>query len=204
MNTRSTPKINVIMAITTTLVSHLFVSSFKEYKYCNVTKDIIKKPIFSNELIKTINYAYESTYNEKNIGQAYLQSLKIARLIYTIIINDRFGIKRKIYSLIDKVTKKRFGSLASYSTHINSPNLNFLNLNHQTWNHPCFKEKTYSYSFDDLIDISYDECLTIIKQIDKVLYQNQNIESLLLVIPNKSYLTGLPLEENKKMRYFEY
>ena len=176
----------------------------KEYKYCNVTKDIIKKPIFSNELIKTINYAYESTYNEKNIGQAYLQSLKIARLIYTIIIHDRFGIKQKIYSLIDKVTKKRFGSLSSYSTHINSPNLNFLNLNHQTWNHPCFKEKTYNYSFDDLIDISYDECLTIIKQIDKVLYQNQNIESLLLVIPNKSYLTGLPLEENKKMRYFEY
>ncbi len=176
----------------------------KKYKYCNVSKDIIKKPIFSEELIKAINYTYETTYNEKNIGQVYIQSLKVAKFIYTIIINDRFGWKRKLYSLIDKVTKKKFGNLASYSTHIDNPNLNFLNLNHQTWNHPCFKEKTYNYSFDDLIKISHDECLNIINEIEKVLYQNQNLNSLYKIIPNKSYLTGLPLEENKKMRYFEY
>ena len=40
----------------------------KEYKTCNVSKDIIMNPKLSIDLITLINMVYEETYEEKNVG----------------------------------------------------------------------------------------------------------------------------------------
>lgn len=176
----------------------------KDYKYCNVSKDIIKSPIFDNELINLINETYHDVYNEDHIGYYYKKSVNIAKIKYSIFINDRFGIKRFFYKIIDKITRRRFGCLSAYSTHINDINENFLNLDHKVWNHPSFQDKTYNYSFDDLLEISLKKCLKIIEVVNGVLYKNNDIELLKKVIPNISYSTGLDLDNNRSMHYFEY
>lgn len=176
----------------------------RDYKYCNVSKDIIKKPIFDDKLINLINETYHNVYNENKIGYYYKKSINSARIKYTLFINDRFGIKRFFYKIIDKITRHKFGYLSAYSTHINDINESFLNLYHNVWNHPCFQDKTYNYSFDDLLEISLEKCLKIIEAVDNVLYKDNDIESLKKVIPNISYSTGLDLDNNKSMHYFEY
>lgn len=176
----------------------------RDYKYCNVSKEIIKNPIFDDELINLINETYHDVYNEDKVGYYYKKSITKAKIIYSLFINDRFGIKRAIYKLIDKITKHKFGYLSAYSTHINDVNNNFLNLDHKEWNHPCFKDKTYNYSFDDLLEVSLNKCQKIIKVVNSVLYKNNDINLLKKSIPNISYSTGLDLDNNRAMHYFEY
>ena len=176
----------------------------KDFKYCNVARDIIGKPNLSPEIIELLNTTYKKTYNEDNIGIIYKKSIDIARRLYATFINDRFGIKRSFYKVFDKITKHRKGYLASYSTHINDINMKFLNLEHKEWNHPCYKNMTYTYSFDDLLDISEEKVIKIYKEISKYLNNKISLDKLKESIPNISYSTGLDVEDDTKMKYFEY
>lgn len=175
----------------------------KKYNKCNITKDIIKNPQFSIELTNLITNVYKNTYNEDNIGIYYQKSIKHAKIIISLAINDYFGIKRAIYKFIDFITNHKFGYIQSFSTHILKPNLEYLNENHKVWNHPSNKEITYTYSFDELYNQSLDKTLKIIRKINEVLYENKPLEILFKYIPNIDYSTGIVLEESRRMDYFE-
>ena len=187
------------------LDAYYYLQTFKkEYKYCNVARDIIGKPYFSPELIDLISNTYKKTYEEENIGLIYKKSINIARRLYAMFINDRFGIKRSFYKVFDKITKYRKGYIASYSTHIDDINLKFLNLEHKEWNHPCYKDMKYTYSFDNLLDLSEEKCIKIYKEITKYFNNKISLDKLKESIPNISYSTGLDVEDETKMKYFEY
>lgn len=176
----------------------------KEYNKCNITKDIIGKFKFSNELNKLIDKTYEQTYKEKNISKYYFKSIKHAKLINFIIVNDYFGIKRGLYFILEKLFNKRLGCNTAYSTHILKPNLSYLNLEHKEWNHPCNKEIKYTSSFEDLYQESLDKALKIIKALNKYLYENKDEEYLKKYIPDVSYSNGLLIKDYVPMKYFEY
>ena len=175
----------------------------KDYYKSNISKDIIKRPKLSIDLITLINMVYKETYNIENVGIYYKKSIKDAKKIYRIFIQDRYGIKIKIYKLLEKLLKRNKDTLTCFSTHYNI-NKNWLNLNHNTWNHPCDKKETHTESFEDLYNTSLDKCITIINEVHKVLYENKDIKNLKKLIPNVSYSTGLELDKNKEMKYFEY
>ena len=180
----------------------------KDFSTCNVSKDIIMKPKLSIDLITLINMVYEETYQIKNVGLYYKRGIKNAKALYRVFINDKKGRKEKIYKCIDKISHNRFGYLQCYSTSIQCEK-KYLNEEHNVWNHPSIKEKTYTYSFDDLFNLSINKCIKIINAIYEVLYNNKDINSLIEIIPNISYGTGLCLDKNKpnsnrKMQYFEF
>lgn len=176
----------------------------KEYNYCNITKEIIGNPQLSNQLIDIINNVYKKTYNKEHIGNLYVKSIKDAKIIYNIVINDRFGIKKLLYILLDLLINKNQKCIANYSTYILKPNLSYLNKEKKEWNHPSIPEQKFNYSFEELFDISVNKTIKIIKEINKVLYEDKTIESILKYIPNLDYATGLPIENNKQLRHFEY
>ena len=167
-------------------------------------KEIIKKPIFNNELKNCIKEVYKKTYNKNNIDYFYTKGIKHAKIFNTLIVNDRFGIKKFIYKIIDFLTNHHWGYLSVYSTYIKKPNLNYLNLEHKEWNHPSIKELKYTHSFEDLYNNSLEKSLKIIREVNKVLYENKKIEDLLKVILNVDYATGLLINDTRKMDYFEY
>lgn len=175
----------------------------KNYNKCNISKEIIGNPVFSKELINLISDSYKDTYNEDNIGNYYYKSIKNAKIITSLAINDSLGIKRAIYKLIDKITNKKFGYLEAYSTHLLNPDYSYLNLEHKTWNHPSNKELIYKDSFKDLYSKSLKTSLNIIKHINEVLYQEAPLSSLKKVIPNLDYATGVVIENSHRMDYFE-
>lgn len=176
----------------------------KKINTCNVSKEIIKKPLFTKELINTINDVYKKTYNKDNIATYYYKGIKHAKFAYTTLINDRFGIKKIIYKLLDLITFKHYGYIAAYSTNIKHPNLSYLNNDRKEWNHPCNPEIKYNFSFEDLYNQSIQKTITIIKEVNKVLYENKPIDEILEYIPDLDYSTGLLIKEKKQMRYFEY
>lgn len=176
----------------------------KKYNKCNLNKEIVKNPTFSNNLIELINKVYEKTYSQKDVGNYYYKSIKQCRLLNTLIINDRLGIKRGIYYIIDFITRHKFGYISSYSTHILKPRIDWLNSEHKEWNHPCFKEKKYTYSYDDLFKQSINKAVDIIKVINKVLYENGTLNELKEAIPNHDYATGITCNDPHGLQYFEY
>ena len=180
----------------------------KEFNTCNIAEEIIMRPKLSIDLITLINMVYKETYNEKNVGLYYKRGINNARLLYKLLINDKKGRKYKTYNFIDKISHNKFGYLHCYSTSLKGQE-DYLNNDHKTWNHPCTKEETYNYSFADLFNLCLDKCLKVINAIYDVLYENKDISSLINLIPNISYATGLCLDKNKpnsnkKMQYFEF
>ena len=132
------------------------------------------------------------------------KGIKDARILYSIFINDRFGLKRAIYKLIDKLTKNKFGSLSSYSTHILNPDISYLNLEHKEWNYPTKKDRTSKESFDDLFQKCIKNATFLIQQVYNVLYNQEDIECLYDIIEDLSYSNGLPIKDYTPMRYFEF
>ena len=62
----------------------------------------------------------------------------------------------------------------------------------------------YTYSFDNLLDLSEEKCIKIYKEITKYFNNKISLDKLKESIPNISYSTGLDVEDETKMKYFEY
>lgn len=176
----------------------------KKYNQCNVNKEIIGNPQFNETLLTTINNVYKKTYNKDNIGEYYKKSIKHAKLTYSLLINDRLGIKKSLYKLIDFITFKHYGYLGAYSTYIKHPNLNYLNTEKKEWNHPNDPNIKNNYSFEELYEQSIKKATTIINEVHKVIYEDKTLEEILNYIPNLDYSTGTLISEKKEMRYFEF
>lgn len=176
----------------------------KDYNLCNVTKEIIGKPLFSAKLITTLNNVYKKTYNKDNIGYYYQKGVNNARLIYNIVVNDRFGIKKTLYRLLDFIIYRNKRYISTYSTYIKKPNLGYLNLEKKEWNNPCLPEQKHNESFEELYNLAVGKAITIIRQVNKVLYENKPIEDILKYIPDLDYSSGIIIKETKQLRHFEY
>lgn len=175
----------------------------KEYNTCNISKDIIGKPLFSKELKASINQVFKITYNQDNIAHYYYKGIQHAKFISSILVKDYFGLKRLIYRLIDTLTFHHFGYISSYSTHILKPNTKYLNLDHTPWHHPEYKDLVSCESFEDLFNKAMKRALIIIYACNQVLFCNQDISYLQKIIPNLDYSTGIDIEHTHRMDYFE-
>ena len=170
----------------------------RKYYTLNIAKDIIKKPIFSEELKKCIDYAYEKTYKVKNLSNIYIKSIKEAKLLFRTTSYDRLGIKKIIYAINDKLFRT---NITCISNHIKLNHM-YMNNEKKEWYHPCTKEEN-DQSFDELYQMSAIKCTDTIKIVDLYLKDKVNLDRLKKYIPNISYTTGLDLSLKKKMSYFE-
>lgn len=173
----------------------------KKYNHCHLN-NFINKPIFSNNLINTINYTYKQTYKKDNIATYYQKAIKHTKLINTLVINDFIGIKKLLYKLIELISFNNI-KIAYYSNHITKPNYNLLNNENKEWNHPCNKELTYTESFKDLLNISLEKSINIIEACNKYFNNKITLKQLTKYIPDISYTNGLLIKDYKVMRYFE-
>ncbi len=175
--------------------------SFKDY---NITKNLIPKLIFPNELIKCIDEVYFKTFNVNNFGKIYNKSYLHERHIFSHVLQSKYGIKKLIYNTYDYIKPKSMRNIKYNHTNIKYINPNIFNLKKLNWNHPCDKNVIYNYSFFELYDIAIEKSTEIIYAIHNYFQKNEDLDKLLKLIGNNSYITGLPIENNKKLRYFEF
>ena len=173
--------------------------SNKKFKKLNVAKEVLKDEDLSS-LHDLINYAYSETYNIDNIYDEYEKCYRKMRRFNRFVVIDRTGLKRILYCIIDGITFKHFGILSCYSTSI-KPKYDLLNSAHNNWKHPVMgtiKDK----SFLELFDESIKKSVSIIENVNEILYDNKDLKILDKLVKDVDYSTGLEIKDNKRMTYF--
>ena len=176
----------------------------KKYNKSKLNKEFIRVKKLPTKLNTIIDKAYEKTYNIKDVSTMYKNGIRDFRLVNNLLTQDRFGIKRGIYHIIDFLSFKHLGNIAAYSNYILNPNPKWLNEEHKEWNNPADKSITSTESFEDLYKKALKKNIKIIEEINKVLYEDKPIDDIKKYIPNIDYSTGLDLSNNPKMKFFEY
>ena len=174
----------------------------KKYK---AYKNLFCKMNFNNELKNLLNDVYYDVYGFKNVSSIYLKSINDMKKFYYVFNYDRFGVKKFIYSIMDKVCGNKVIKKKELSFHI-EPNskLFYLNSNKETWNHPCVKSETYNYSFFELYDMAIDKAVNIINTIDEMLKKKKiDNKKIDLLFGNLDYASGKDCSLNLEFKYFK-
>lgn len=206
-NDKSTYKYNSLHQEMEYIIDIYFISkneSIPPNKF-KVHRHIFTKVPFSNNLSKTINYVMSETYNIDNIVPTYIKSIKHMKNFFKYFNYDPKGIKKNIYSLVDHITSNNTIKLKELSFSNNyQEKLYYLNLEKNTWNHPCNKEETYNYSVIELYSLALSKAKKAIIEIDIMLETKIiNIKRLKKIFTNLSYVTGKDCKENLPLKYFE-
>ncbi|MCI6265658.1 MAG: zinc dependent phospholipase C family protein [Erysipelotrichaceae bacterium] len=171
-----------------------------------IYKEIFQTPTISITVQQMINETIKKTYEISNIMPKYLRSIQYMKHFFHYANYDPYGIKLKIYHLIDKISPKsspRLQELSYYNTY--KENKNYLNLTHQEWYYPWDKSKKFNTSFLDLYQQALKDATNTIKQVTDLLEEKQlNRKKLKNLFPNLSFSTGRPCQENLTFKYFEF
>ena len=166
----------------------------KKYNNTNFIFNYTEKNIIKEEL----NKLYKNLFNYSNIGSKYYRALKEMKFVYNYIRYDKYGIKKKIYQIIDLNPFKSIPRVRYLSYHFDlDNNEHYLNLNHQKWCNPNDESITSTKSFLDLYNDVTKEAGYIINELYNYIFEDKNI-NLDKLINNKSYSTGLPLSPTKE------
>lgn len=174
----------------------------KYYKY-KLYKELIPVTKFPDSLKNTVNFAFEKTFNEKNIADIYNKSYNQSHYIYKHLMYDRTFIKSILYKICDLITPFKKFKAYNYSHHINKPNFDVINPNKNNWLHPITGEK-HNESFEELYDIAQKKVIKAIKKCNDYFNDKCTINDVKKVIGNISYSSGLDCKEKVKFKYFKF
>ena len=170
---------------------------FKSQKFC------LQPNKFSKELNELIDYSFLNAYEFNKASKYYRQGIRRMHFLYPMLRNDYFGIKKKIYSIVDHITPKYAYKFSPISlANVIGEKDYYLNLEHEKWNHPMYKEEVYNTSAFDIYNNSVTEAVEIIKNVDKYLC-GKNID-INKIFDNSSFSTGKDCNDLTIQQYFEY
>ena len=168
-------------------------TNYKQYNFNNFISQHTEEKMVKEE----INKIFKQLYNYDNMGTKYYKSLNNMIFVNKHIRYDKYGLKRKIYQLIDiNPFPIRRVKYLSYHFNLNDDNY-YLNLNHQKWFNYADKSITSSKSFLDLYDEVVIKASNIINQLYLYSFENKEID-LKKLIGNNSYSNGLEIAQTNK------
>lgn len=203
---KSTYPYNCLHHYMETLIDNTLIKTrkTKHYTEFDISNYVFDLTPFSKELNECISYSFSKTYHINHLGTYYYQALKSMKLFLKLFRQDKKGLKRKLYKLMDQITPKGTFILdcLSYHQSINDPN-NYLNINHQEWFYPVDKKKKSNKSFYDLYIDSLDDAKKIIHEIDDYFTKDKKI-NIHQLLKNKSLTTGIDCNSPLIPKYFEF
>ncbi len=203
-NDKSTYKYNGYHSYMESYIDNYYLKIRNHNNMVKLNKFCFDLTPFSIELNDTINYTFYKIFNIKNMSKKYFISLKQMKNFITLFRIDNLGIKKLFYKTIDFFTPKNFFPFKSLSYNLDDySKYNFLNTNNQKWCYPADKNIIFSKSFEQLYEEALNNSLEIIKCINEYFFENKSID-INKLFKNKSYITGLDCNKNKKQRFFEF
>lgn len=172
------------------------------YKY-NLAKDLLSPIHFSNTLKSCMDTAYKTTFNVDNIGKIYEKSYNQSHILFKLAMQDRLGIKKAIYKIIDLIPFKFDFSFSACSFNIKQIDTSFLNIDHNAWNNICYKDTKYTYSWDDLFKKAELKSIKIINLCDLYFKDKITFSKLSRSILNITYSNGIKLDSRHLKMYKE-
>lgn len=161
---------------------------------------------FNSELKKCIDDVVLDVYGYDNASSIYYKSICDMKKFYYIFNYDKYGIKKFVYRIMDKVCMNKCVRKEELSFNIDPlSKLEYLNNDKKVWSHPCDINEKYDFSFKELYDTSTWKAVKIINTVDKMLKErktdNKKIEDL---FKNLDYGTGKDCNLNLEYKYFKF
>ncbi len=201
-NNKELYKYNSLHSLMETYIDNYMINkkyNMNPFKF-NVSKYSFNDFNFSNNLVNLVNDTFKDVFKYDDMYFKYIRSLKDMKRFLRRYRNDRFGIKRLLYSFIDLFTKPNNFKFKSISYFYYPKNIDYLNNNHNNWTNPCDNNIISNKSFDELYEDALILACNLITSVNN--YFN-NKEELNNIFSNNSYITGLDCSLEYKFKYFE-
>lgn len=170
----------------------------KPYKF-KIHKEVLKLKKLDHRFKESFDKLYLDVYNH-NYGFDYVnKSIKDQKRFYKFIY-DRFGIKNKLFALLDNGKAGiDFKVLSYYGKEINS--LDIFNEKHNMWFNPVDNTITSKDSFFDLFRNAKIKCEVAINAVFDYIFNDKNF-NIDKYFANQSYITGLDCKDTRPLKYF--
>ena len=142
-----------------------------------------------------LDAVYEQVYGWKNCWAALNLSCRRYRRCYRVMEHPR-GLSARVTRLVRKDVLR---SLIYSESHFHT--LDPENTEHRSWRHPFDPDQVSSESFPELREKARRYAVELILAAYRSLYHGEGTEeSLAALIGNRSYLSGLPVDDPRNLR----
>ncbi|WP_125153416.1 zinc dependent phospholipase C family protein [Clostridium rectalis] len=118
------------------------------------------------------------------------------------LVVDPSKKKYKLLYKLQKIIKKPLKLTASIYNDENK-NIDYLNMKHRKWVHPCDKNEVHNESVDELYVNGVNMATNMLNRAIEFINGERNSKSLKGVFPNLSYESGKEIAKEKKMIYYD-
>ena len=125
-------------------------------------------------------------------GQTFKEAYKNTRTYYKLTY-DRFGAKKALASLLP------FAHSFSYYNCL-TPDFDYMNRNKRVWLHPI-TGNVYTFSFYDILRNANKKSTALLQAAYDFATSHITADEFRALLPNVSYLTGLPVEDTRPFKY---
>lgn len=124
---------------------------------------------------------------------------------YYKLSHDTIGLKKNLALTISPLLPKKLALHAStFSYHECIDEFtDYLNAEKNVWLHPV-TGNVYTYSFKDLLRNAHKFSSKLLLGAESFLNSEMSLDELEVLLPNLSYVTGLPLSDPRPMQYFKF
>lgn len=186
------------LAIDTILCEEKFSMKSSDFK---VHKLILKNIQLPESLISMFDETLFLNYGISNGGQIFKDSYEDIRTYYKLTY-DKFGAKKAFATLTSPLIPRSISPFTGSFSYFNciNPDFDYMNRNKRVWLHPV-TGNVYTFSFYDILRNANKKSTTLLQAAYDFATSNISSEDFRTLLPNISYLTGLPSEDTRPMKY---
>lgn len=169
---------------------------FKSFELISIGKKF--EPVLIDYYIFILNKVYDITITHGQVRSLIHDISRVLKNLY-----DPIGIKFLLYRLLELLMGTRDEITSSMIPRRLMNGMDYLNLDHHEWMHPCSAGNSSDESFWDLYEMALDEAGKFMDLISFYLKSGQFPDALLDMTGNISYSTGIECGNNSKLKYFD-
>ncbi len=186
------------LAIDTLLLEQKFGLKAHQFKVHN---HILKNIPVPYSILSIYDEALYLVYDINNGGGIFKKSYKDARN-YFMLTYDMLGAKKVFAGLASPLLPETLSSLKlSFSYHnCVQPDIDYMNDSRKVWRHPV-TGNLYTFSFNDILRNAIKKSTILLQAAYEFSTGKLPLEEFEVLLPNISYLTGLPTSDTRSMKY---
>jgi len=169
---------------------------FKSYELIKIDIHDIEPVLRYYEYI--IPRVYGMPIDRKQSGELVTGIYKVLRRLY-----DPAGIKYYLYRLLELFMGRPGGITSSMIPRKLDQNIDYLNLKHKPWSHPCYKERVSKESFWEIYERALIEAVKFMHLVSSCIGTGRMPGGLGSLIGDISYSSGIKCGSPDRLKYFD-
>ncbi len=167
-----------------------------------IHKQILKNIPIPNSIINLYDETLFLLYGINGGGKLFKDAYTDTRTYYKLTY-DNIGTKKAFAGLASPLLPKQVSAYATTFSyfHCIKPDVEYLNTHKHVWLHPV-TGNVYTFSFYDILRNATKKSTLLLLATYDFATSNLSAEEFRTYLPNQSYLTGLPTDDPRPMKYF--